>query len=144
MRTYYRGEMLKRKDADAALLQSSSDDYDAMFTYLDTGLNDLCGYLLKKVKELDWSVDGEEKTISISFTPYDRVPPHADQVCRLLKKSVFDYLANQCVYEWMLTVQPDLADTWEERRPELLSAVLKHVGMLSTHLRRRATDLAGI
>lgn len=147
IRTYYYGEKLKQGDTSAALLQTSSDDYDAMFTYLDTALNDVCGYALKKVRAFDFSVDHEGESITLSFLPYFRIPKqHAVIVLRLLRKSISDYLVNRCIEEWLTTVQPELAVTYTAKNSQLLDAVLKHIGMISgqRQVRRRATNLAGI
>ena len=147
-RTYYQGESLKRKDIDYVSVQTSSDDYDALRTYVETALNNACGYLLKKVKAFSWEIaDDDEKIgiISISLIPYCRIPPiHAEKVCRLVGKALFDYIVNYTLYEWYLVVKTELANAVGARNDALLSEVLKHVGMISGRIRRRATDLAGI
>lgn len=147
-RTYYQGESLKRKDIDYVSVQTSGDDYDALRTYVETALNNVCGYLLKKVKGFTWGIaDDDEKIgiISISLVPYCRVPAeHAEKVCKLVGKALFDYIVNYTLYEWYLVVKTELAGDVGMRNDALLSEVLKHIGMASGRIRRRATDLAGI
>lgn len=141
-RTYYQGEALKRKDADFVSIQTSVDDYDALRTFIETALNNTSGRLIKRVKEFEWIIDDEG--ITIHLIPYNRIPPHADKVAKLLKKAIFDYIVNYSIYEWLLVVKPELASVSESRNEPLLWDIVKFIGMISGNLRRRATDLAGI
>lgn len=141
-RTYYQGEALKRKDADFVSIQTSADDHDALRTFIETALNNTSGRLIKRVKEFEWVIDDE--SITMHMIPYNRIPPHADKVIKLLKKAIFDYLVSYSIYEWLLVVKPELASVSESRNEPLLWDVVKFIGMISGNLRRRATDLAGI
>lgn len=141
LKTYYQGESLKRKDADFVSIQTSEDDYDVLYTFIETALNTINGRLIKRVKNFEWVINED---ITISLTPYDRIPPHADKVVELLKKAIFDYTVNYCIYEWLLVVKPELASISGSRNEILLCDVVKFIGMLSGAIRRRATDLAGI
>lgn len=142
VRTYYQGESLKKKDADFSSIQTSSDDYEALRTPIETALNNINGRLIKRVRCFEWLID--DKEINISLAPYNRIPPHAERVVELLKKSVYDYIVNYAIYEWLLTVQPELAAVPEQRNERLMWDVVKFIGMLSGMVRRRATDLGGI
>lgn len=142
IRTYYQGESLKRKDADFVSIQTSEDDYDALRTYIETALNNINGRLIKRVREFDWAITSEN--ITISLVSYNRIPPHADKVVKLLEKAVFDYIVNHCIFEWLLVVKPELAPVAENRNDALIRSVVKFIGMISGMVRRRATDLAGI
>lgn len=142
IRTYYQGESLKRKDADFVSVQTSEDDYEALRTFVETALNNTNGRLIKRVREFDWIMGGEN--VEIDLVPYNRIPPHADKVVKLLEKAIFDYIVNYCIYEWLLVVKPELASVTEKRNDSLLWDVVKFIGMISGNIRRRATDLAGI
>lgn len=142
IRTYYQGESLKRKDADFVSIQTSEDDYDALRTYIETALNNINGRLIKRVREFDWIITSGN--ITITLLPYDRIPPHADKVVKLLEKAIFDYIVNYCIYEWLTVVKPELSSVTERRNDILLTDVVKFIGMISGMVRRRATDLAGI
>lgn len=142
MRTYYQGESLKRKDMDYVSVQTSSDDEDVLSPMMETALNEIYGKLIKKVKEFEWRV--EDGAVKMRFYSYNRFPPHAEKVVELLKKSIIDYIANFCVAEWLHVVEPELSPPVEQKKDLLMYRVIRHVAMLSGHIRRRATDLAGI
>lgn len=142
MRTYYQGESLKRKDTDYVSVQTSSDDEDILSPMMETALNEIYGKLIKKVKKFEWEV--EDGIVKMKFYPYDRLPPHAEKVVELLKKSIIDYIANFCVAEWFHVVKPELAPLVEQKNDLLMYRVIRHVAMLSGQIRRRPTDLAGI
>lgn len=142
-RTYYQGEALKRKDADFASIQTSSDDEDILGTFLDTAVNDVCGRMIKRVQDLTWDTSGEN--LKIELYPHKRIPESdAAKVVKLLQKSILDYVSNRCVVDWLLVVNPDLASAPASRSASLEWEVFKHIGMISQMTRRRATDLAGI
>lgn len=142
-RTYYQGEALKRKDADFASIQTSSDDEDILDTFLDTAVNDVCGKMIKRVQDLTWDTSGDN--LKIELYPHKRIPESdAAKVVKLLQKSILDYVSNRCVVDWLLVVHPDLASAPASRSDSLEWEVFKHIGMISQMTRRRATDLAGI
>lgn len=141
-RTFYQGESLKRKDVDFVSIQTSSDDYELLHSFIETALNNISGRLIKRVKDFEWAIDGEK--ISINLMPHNRIPPHSDKVIILLKKAIFGCIVNYCIYEWLLVVKPELASVSEQRNEPLLWDVVKFIGMISGNIRRRATDLAGI
>lgn len=142
VRTYYQGESLKRKDADFVSIQTSEDDREALLTFIETALNNTNGRLIKRVKECEWDINNEN--VIIQLIPYNRIPPHADKVVKLLEKAIFDYIVNYCIFEWLLVVKPELASIAEKRNDSLLWDVVKFIGMISGMVRRRPTDLAGI
>lgn len=141
-KTFYQGEALKRKDIDFVSIQTSSDDYDLLHSFIKTALNNISGRLIKRVKAFEWGIDGEK--IFMNFIPHNRIPPHANKVIKLLEEAIFDYIVNYCIYEWLLVVKPELATVTEKRNDLLLWDVVKFIGMISGMVRRRATDLAGI
>ncbi len=143
-RTYYQGETLKRKDADFASIQTSSDDEDLLASFLETAVNELAGKMVKRVIALDWKIE-EGGMITFELYPYRRIPVEdAEKVKKLLERSMTDYMANRCLYEWLLVVNPELSSAAFSRNNRLEGEVLKHIGMVSGMVRRRATDLAGI
>lgn len=169
MRTYYQGEMLKRKDADIAGMQTSCDDRTALRPMVETALFNVASHLVKRARDVQWGIfqpeteeteetgeeteetgegtekEAEPEIICIDIEPHLRVPtkdmPHVN---RLMQKYVLDYIANYVVYEWLLTVAPQLAAVPESRNEPLLAKVLTQISRISGMVHRRATDLGGI
>jgi len=141
MQTYYAGESKKRQDVDADITQTSSDNYDELSVFMDTALNDVSGMLLKRTRSSSFTQD--EKSILCSIDPFT-VKANAEYISNLLKKAIFDYVVNYIVYKWIEMVKPEMAGLYFQNIAKLEYSVIKYVGMLSGHPRRRATDLAGI
>ena len=141
MQTYYAGESKKRQDVDADITQTSSDNYDELSVFMDTALNDVSGMLLKRTKSSSFTRD--EKSILCSIDPFT-VKTNAEYISTLLRKAIFDYVVNYIVYKWIEMVKPEMAGLYFQNIAKLEYSVIKYVGMLSGHPRRRSTDLAGI
>lgn len=142
-RTYYQGEALKRKDIDMANIQTSLDDTPALRTFAETAINNVSSIMIKRVVNYNFELDSD--CIIITFEPHKRIPESdAPNVVKLLSKAITDYAANYIMYEWYLTVAPELASLPESRIMILLDKVNSCIQMLSKPVRRRATDLAGI
>ena len=147
IRTYYQGETLKDKDVNAARIQTSEDDRDALRPFLESGLNTVAGCMLKRLKDLTWDIreEGGAETILLEFTPHLRIPVRdAEKATALLRKAISDYLSNHCLAGWLQIVRPDLAGIPLSHELPLLWQVTKFTAMLSGMVRRRATDLGGI
>jgi hypothetical protein len=147
-RTYYIGESFKRKDIDYVSVQTSSDDIAELGEYVDTALNELCGKLVKRAKTIDWdeitNPNTHEKEFTVTLTPYKRFPNNAKHVFLLLRKAMLDYITTYVIYQWLITVKPELAATFYNQLPELMWKCETHVAQISGIIRRRATNLAGI
>jgi len=141
MQTYYAGESKKRQDVDADITQTSSDNYDELSVFMNTALNDVSGMLLKRTRSSSFTQD--EKSILCSINPFT-VKVNAEYIGNLLKKAIFDYVVNYIVYKWIEMVKPEMAGLYFQNIAKLEYSVIKYVGMLSGHPRRRSTDLAGI
>lgn len=146
VQSWYQGEVLKRKDADTAIMQSSEDDTVQMQNVCAAALNDIVLKLSKRLRDIDWSI-GEE--VRVVFTPFRRMPEgDAARVVHIMGKAMMDYMANECMVSWFETTaaqHPEIAETYRQKSSTLMGKILDSVSMLSEHpVRRRATNLCGI
>ena len=172
MRLYFKGEALKRKDADYCVVQASTDeDLDMMKGFAESAMNEVAQTVVKRMASFDWgiyvmqkvtnapsdeatageSTSGEsasgrnEQCLNIVFVPYVRKKPEDEERMRkIAEKAIFDYVVNFCIGEWLGVVSPELAQEFVARNDGLMFKVQRAFAGLSPMLRRRATDLAGI
>ena len=147
VQSWYQGEAQKRKDADMAIVQSSTDDTTQMQTVVETALNDIVLRMTKRLRDIDWSITDD--TVSIGYTPFARVPEgDAERVAAVMGKAIMDYMVNECLVSWFETTavqHPEIANVYKAKQEVLMDKILNAVSMLSEHpVRRRATNLCGI
>ena len=147
MRLYHLGEMLKRKDPDLAGIQAGEDeDGEILMPFVETALNRVKQAMLKRVGDLRTET-GSETPREILFTirPHRRIPESdAQKVAELLRKAIHDYAVNLCLSEFLTVVSPQHAVPFLQKDEALLYEVTKCTACISSAIRRRATDLAGI
>lgn len=198
MRLYFKGESLKRKDADYCTIQASSDeDNDVLRGFAESALNEVSQAVVKRMSSFDWEIgtpdkepetgtsdeksdapggtsgtisetteeiteEGSEKVtedtteevtkgaskeeyITITFVPYERMTTEDEsRMCKIVRRAIFDYLANFVMGEWLETVNPEVSRSVVDKNDGLLFKVRRAFAGLSGMVRRRATDLAGI
>lgn len=164
MRLYQKGEALKRKDANYCSIQAGSDeDRDTFPTFVRSAMNDVDQAVVKRMYSFDWSIcstdssdtaspgDSSSDTASgeaylvIEYVPYQRYKMEDEvRMRRIVEKSVFDFVVNFVMGEWLKMVSPELARDVVGENENLLFRVRKAFASLSPAVRRRPTDLAGI
>ena len=135
------GESAKRKDPDADTIQSSKDDEELLITFARQACNELVTAVALRFPLITYSVDSEN--ISLEFETMDAKRLY---LLPMLKQSITDYLTNEVTMHWLLTRQPQMAQSCIALRNKLHDNVqflfAKFYNTVKT--RRRSTDLAGI
>lgn len=108
MRLYFKGESLKRKDADYCVVQAGPDeDQDLLRGFVESGMNSIAQAVVKRMASFDWCIEapsapsvdkpadtepavgdsevgdaavGDESTTVDEVPPTDEVPPVVDEV----------------------------------------------------------------
>lgn len=143
MQSYYLGEAFKRKDADYAGVQTSVDDADMLVTPIETAVNDISAHFLKRVKSYDWDI--ADRVASFYIEPYYRVPEDDAEKCgKLLAKAMLDYMVTCCMIHWLSIVNPELVAAVQQRSLPQEATIIRVIGMIAHHTRRRPTDLGGV
>ena len=169
MRLYQKGEALKRKDSNYCSIQAGSDeDLDTFPTFVRSAMNEVDQAVVKRMSLFDWSIGpldsaasdassdaasgssssgsaSSEAYLVVEYVPYQRFKVEDEvRMRRIVGKSIFDFVVNYVMGEWLRTVAPELARDVVGENENLLFRVRKAFASLSPAVRRRATDLAGI
>lgn len=130
LRTYYRGESVKRKDMDADLTQVSEDDKAIIRLHAQTAAASVCGILIQTLPCTRWLIEDED----LVFSFHDVLRP---DVRDLLRKAIFDYVTNQCVIQWYYDTMPELAAPYVALDATYQRQVVVYGGMLRNMGRRK-------
>lgn len=167
MRLYFKGESLKRKDADYCVVQAGPDeDQDLLRGFVESGMNSIAQAVVKRMASFDWCIETpsapsvdepaspedtatddkiEEECLTIVYVPYERKKLSDEaRMLKIAEKAIFNYLVNYTIGEWLGVVSPDLSREFVSRNDGLMFSIRKAFAGLSPLLRRRATDLGGI
>lgn len=141
LNTYYLGEAVKRKDADADTLQSSTDEKELFVMFTKRALNELATSVALRFSSIRYKVDKEH--IEITFRTDEN--KHR-QLLPLLKQAITDYLTNEITTHWILMRYPTAAQPYIAQRANLCDNVQQMLAKFynTRPVRRRSTDLAGI
>ena len=141
LRNYYMGESAKRKDTDAATIQSSKDDEELLYMFIKRACNELMSAVALRFPYI--SVNTGEENIEIMFDTEAGYPEH---LLPMLEQSIISYLVNEATLQWLLLRKPELAQSYISLRASLYNNVQHLFAKIYSRkkLRRRATDLAGI
>lgn len=141
LRNYYMGEAAKRKDIDAATMQSSKDDEELLYMFIERACNELVTAVALRFPYISYTIGNEE--IEITF---DTEAPYPSHLLPLLQQAVTDYLSNETITHWLLLRRPEMAQSNISLRASLYSNMQHLFGKIYSRrkLRRRATNLAGI
>lgn len=141
LRNYYMGESAKRKDTDAATIQSSKDDEELLYMFIRRACNELVTAVALRFPYISSITDKDE--IEIAFETESAYPEH---LLPMLRQGITDYLVNETIMQWLLVRRPEMAQSYISLRTALYSNVQHLFGKIysSKKVRRRATDLAGI
>ena len=136
---FYRGEVVKRKDVDAALIQTAAEQQDALMYHIRSAVTDVL--MLANPKGLKFTCDYKDDKLVFDLSPIREGMEH---IVAILKEAVRQYIIYEVRRLWMMLNYPDLADT--AQRGSLLANISQNIGALGkcVRVRRRATDLAGI
>lgn len=141
IKNFYRGEYPKRKDPDITLVQTATEQQDALMYHMRSAVTDIL--MLANHKSMKFTCDYDRKGDKLIFTlsPMREGVEHLEGI---LRESVRQYIVYEVQRRWMMAVVPDMAD--HTLRNELLNNVSKNIGTVGVgaRVRRRATDLAGI
>ena len=93
MRTYYKGENVKRKDLDADLTQLSSDDQAVLRMFATTAANHVAGVIYTKMPHTQLMFTEDD----ILFTFNDVIKENTRAI---MAKAILDYIVAWCMYQW--------------------------------------------
>ena len=135
------GESAKRNDLNADTIQSSKDDDSLLLMFTQKACNELITAVAARFPSITAQADGE----NISFTIKTETTPPS-HIVPMLTQAITDYLVNEVNMHWMLTVKPEMAQTYISLRNGLYNNVQYILSKLynKNRPRRRSTDLAGI
>ena len=141
LRNHYLGEAAKRKDADADILQSSTDEKELFVMFTQRALNELTSAVALRFSDISYNITEEHIEITFSTNNEKR-----SRLLPSLKQAITDYLANEIIMQWLLLRQPMLAQPQMAIKPSLFEHTQQIFAKFynNTPVRRRATDLAGI
>lgn len=140
LKNHYMGESLKRKDINADIMQSSSDDYELFNMFMSTACNELISTVAMRFSQIEYQI--EKDFISITFTCNKKATP---SLLSILKQSITDYLVNEMILQWLILRRPEMAHNHISLRIGLYNNVQQQFAKFCRNTgRRRATDLAGI
>ena len=141
LRNYYMGEAAKRKDPDAATIQSCTDDEELLYMFMKRACNELLTSVALRFPSISGNVGNEN--IEITFEAETECPEH---LLPMLQQAITDYLVNETIMQWLLLHSPQMAQSYISLRTSLYCNVQHLFGKIYSRkkLRRRTTDLAGI
>lgn len=141
LKNYYLGEALKRKDADADTLQSSTDDKELFVMFLKRALNELISAVALRFSSVTYNINDEY--VEITFDTANNRRAHLQPI---LKQSIINYLVNEMIMHWLHLKYPAMAQPYIALRASLHQNVQQLLAKFynNTPTRRRSTDLAGI
>ena len=109
-RLYYKGESLKEGDAIqlATTLQASQDEDDVLTPFAQSAAERMCD-LINKTASVNYSFG--TGTFSFSIT----APANFDEnQSPLIKGSIFKFMVNRTIGEWLSDIVPNTAKTYFE------------------------------
>ena len=141
LKNFYMGEAVKRKDADADTLQSSTDEQELFVMFLKRALNELTSAVALRFSSITYNIDNEH--VELSFETPDDSRAH---LLPMLKQAITDYLVNEILMHWLQLRQPVMAQPYMVLRASLHQNAQQLFAKFYNNrpTRRRATDLAGI
>ena len=141
LKNYYMGESAKRKDPDATTIQSSKDDKELLYMFIDRACNELITAVALRFPYI--SCTAGENEIEITFDTENGYPEH---LLPMLEQSITNYLVNEAIMHWLLLRRPEMAQSYVSLKTTLHSNVQHLFAKIYSRkkVRRRATDLAGI
>ena len=141
LRNYYMGESAKRKDSDAATIQSSKDDEEMLYMFIKNACNELVTAVALRFPYI--SATASEDYIEITFDTENEYPEH---LLPMLEQATTNHIVNESIIQWLLLRRPEMAQSYISLRTTLYSNVQHLFAKIYSRkkIRRRATDLAGI
>jgi len=130
MRTWYKGENVKRKDMDADLTQTSRDDNEELSMFATTAANRVAAIIYTKIPNVNLIITPEE----IYYTFADVIKRNTKP---MIRKAIFDYIVNWCLYMWYHTTYPELAQSYLDMMQIYEDELKKTSNMLQKIIRRR-------
>ena len=134
---WYRGEAAKRTDVNADLVQSDSDQQDAILYHLRNAVVDVLQFA--NPNRVKFICDYEDDALKFSISP---VREGREYMLDILKESIRQYLVFEVRRLWMMTVRPEWAD--DSLRASLRTNILEAINSSTTggnRVRRRATTM---
>jgi hypothetical protein len=133
---WYRGEAAKRTDVNADLVQSDSDQQDALLYHLRNAVNDVL--MFANPNRVKFICDYEDDRLVFSISP---VREGREYLLDILKESIRQYLVFEVRRLWMMTVRPEWAD--DSLREPLRANILEAMNNSTSgnKVRRRATTM---
>ena len=141
LRNYYMGESAKRKDTDAATIQSSKDDEELLFMLVRRAANELVTAVALRFPTIGFTLD--DNYITFEFETIDGSRSH---LLPMLKQSITDFIANEVTMHWLLLRNPAMAQAYISIRGSLYDNAQRMFAKFYNRekIRRRSTDFAGI
>ena len=141
LRNFYMGESAKRNNLDADTIQSCKDDDNLLLMFTQKACNELINAAAARFPSITAQADWDN--ISFTIKTESNPPSHFTP---MLTQAITDYLVNEVNMHWMLTVKPEMAQTYISLRSGLYNNVQYIFSKLynKNRPRRRPTDLAGI
>ena len=135
------GDAAKRKDIDAATIQSSKEDEELLYMQVEKACNELITAVALRFPYI--TTKAGEENVEITFETVCDFPNH---LLPLLQQAVTDYLVNETVTQWLLLRRPEMAQSRILLRTSLYNNVQNLFAKIYNRqkIRRRPTDLAGI
>lgn len=133
---WYRGEAAKRTDVNADLVQSDSDQQDAILYHLRSAVVDVLQFA--NPNRVKFICDYEDDALKFSISP---VRDGREYLLDILKESIRQYLVFEVRRLWMMTVRPEWAD--DSLRASLRTNILEAMNNSTSgnKVRRRATTM---
>ena len=140
-RNYYMADAAKKKDPNAATIQSSKHDEELLYMFIERACNELVTAVALRFPYI--SLNKGEEDIEITFDTEAGYPEH---LLPMLEQSITGYLVNEATLQWLLLRKPEMTQSYISLRTSLYNNVQHLFGEIYSRkkLRRRATDLAGI
>jgi hypothetical protein len=134
---WYRGEAVKRGDANADLIQSNQDTQDALLYHLRNAVNDVLQFA--NPNRVRFTCKYEDDQLKFSISP---VREGREYLLDVLKESIRQYLVFEVRRLWMMNIRPEWAD--ESLRSSLRANILEAMNNSTSggnKVRRRATTM---
>lgn len=134
---WYRGEAVKRGDANADLIQSSQDTQDALLYHLRNAVNDVLQFA--NPNRVKFTCKYEDDQLKFSISP---VREGREYLLDVLKESIRQYLVFEVRRLWMMNIRPEWAD--ESLRSSLRANILEAMNNSTSggnKVRRRAATM---
>lgn len=134
---WYRGEAVKRGDANADLIQSNQDTEDALLYHLRNAVNDVLQFA--NPNRVKFTCKYEDDQLKFSISP---VREGREYLLDVLKESIRQYLVFEVRRLWMMNIRPEWAD--DSLRSSLRANILEAMNNSTSggnKVRRRATTM---